>query len=60
MIDKDKTERALLDFGLSTRRSKELADYLSSQELEKQEEKKKRKSTIEFKDVSEVKPETKI
>jgi hypothetical protein len=52
MVDKQKLEMALIDFGLSKRRAEELADYLEDKDLAKR---KKRRKKLTTKDINEVK-----
>ncbi len=47
MLDKGKIEEALLKSGLSTRRSKELADYLAAQDLMEDKKSSKKKDMQE-------------
>jgi len=56
-LDKDKIETALLKQGLSTKRSKTLADKLVKEDLVKEEEVKplkKKKKEVTYKNINEV------
>ena len=55
MLSKKKVNKACLDFGLSTRRSKDLAEFLITQDLEKP--KPITKTRLSTRDISEVKSE---
>jgi hypothetical protein len=48
MIDKNKLERALKDFGLSEKRAQELSNYLSDKDLTSVGRRKKKKEQEQF------------
>ena len=54
-LDKAKIEEALLEKGLSTKKSKALADYLSKKNLEQEKKAKVKKGTVTEVDLTEVK-----